>query len=107
MVPKIPAIPVPALVDVAVSRLADVNEPTATQRHWPSWQYPHVPDGFALCMNCWQLISAQQLGVEACIPYGTNVEPHQSASPSGVMGTGAAAPVTARMKTTTAATRRR
>jgi len=35
-------------------------------RHLPSFQFPRVPNGFALCVACWQLIAARQLGFELC-----------------------------------------
>ena len=34
--------------------------------HVPSWESPRVPDGFALCVGCWRLITARQLGRERC-----------------------------------------
>jgi hypothetical protein len=34
--------------------------------HLPSFRFPEVPDGFALCMACWQMIAACQLGFEGC-----------------------------------------
>ena len=35
-------------------------------RHLPSFRYPQIPDGFAVCVACWQLINARQLGLEQC-----------------------------------------
>ena len=34
--------------------------------HLPSFRYPQLPDGFAICVACWQLINARQLGLERC-----------------------------------------
>ena len=34
--------------------------------HSPSWGFPQVPDGLALCVGCWRLITAWQLGGEQC-----------------------------------------
>jgi len=34
--------------------------------HRPSFRYSQIPDGFALCVACCQLITARQLGFERC-----------------------------------------
>ena len=34
--------------------------------HAPSFRYPQVPDGLALCIGCWQVTKAIQLGFERC-----------------------------------------
>lgn len=37
-----------------------------TAGHSPSWDGPQIPDGMALCVSCWRLIAAWQLGGERC-----------------------------------------
>jgi hypothetical protein len=32
----------------------------------PSFRFAQIPDGFALCVACWQPIIARQLGFEWC-----------------------------------------
>jgi len=54
-----------ALIEDAARDLEDVREETLTPGHWPSWIYP-LPDGVALCVGCWQPITARQLGGERC-----------------------------------------
>ena len=34
--------------------------------HLPSFRFPQIPDALALCVACWQLITARQLGFERC-----------------------------------------
>ncbi len=34
--------------------------------HFPSFRFPKIPDGFALCVACRQVITASQLGLEPC-----------------------------------------
>jgi len=34
--------------------------------HLPSFRVPQIPDGFAVCVACGQVIAARQLGVEWC-----------------------------------------
>jgi len=46
--------------------LAEFREQIMTPGHWPSWTYPQIPDGLALCVGCWRPITAPQLGVEPC-----------------------------------------
>jgi hypothetical protein len=55
-----------ALIDSAVRDLDDFNEEIIAPGHWPSWSYPEVPPGLALCVRCWRLIRARQLGGERC-----------------------------------------
>jgi hypothetical protein len=76
-----PSTPDRTLLATAARHLADPNESLPVPGHWPSWRYPHVPDGLALCVTCWRVISAQQLGTEVCIPYGTRVDSHQECEP--------------------------
>ena len=40
--------------------------------HLPSFHCPEIPDGFALCVGCWRLITARQLGFERCSGYDHN-----------------------------------
>ena len=55
-----------ALIEGAARDLKDVNEEILTPGHSPTWGYPQIPDGLALCMGCWRLITASQLGEEPC-----------------------------------------
>ena len=55
-----------ALIEGAVRDLTDFNEEILTPGHSPSWGYPQIPDGLALCVGCWRPITARQLGVESC-----------------------------------------
>jgi hypothetical protein len=55
-----------ALVEAAARDLEGFSEQVLTLGHSPSWGFPQVPDGLALCMGCWQLITAGQLGGERC-----------------------------------------
>ncbi len=34
--------------------------------HLPSFRFPQIPDALALCVACWQVITARQLGFERC-----------------------------------------
>jgi hypothetical protein len=53
------------LAQAAARDLEGYNPEGAVQGHWPSWIH-RVPDGLALCIGCWQVITALQLGVEPC-----------------------------------------
>jgi hypothetical protein len=55
-----------ALIEGAARDLKDFNEEILTPGHSPSWGYPQIPDGLALCLGCWRLITASQLGEEQC-----------------------------------------
>jgi hypothetical protein len=55
-----------ALIEGAIRDLEDFGGEIMTPGHWPSWTYPEVPDGLALCLGCWRPITAWQLGVESC-----------------------------------------
>jgi hypothetical protein len=55
-----------ALVEAAARDLEGFSEQVLTLGHSPSWGFPQVPDGLALCMGCWLLITAGQLGGERC-----------------------------------------
>ena len=54
------------LIEAAARDLEDLSERIVASGHWPSWSYPQVPDGLALCVGCWRPIMALQLGVEPC-----------------------------------------
>jgi hypothetical protein len=54
------------LIESAAKDLEDFNEENPTAGHLPSWGYPKIPDGLALCLGCWRLITARQLGVDRC-----------------------------------------
>jgi len=54
------------LVEGAARDLGDPREEIPASGHWPSWGCPEVPDGLALCVSCWRLITAWQLGPERC-----------------------------------------
>jgi len=55
-----------ALIEGAARDMKDFNEEILTPGHSPSWGYPQIPDGLALCLGCWRLITASQLGDEQC-----------------------------------------
>lgn len=55
-----------ALIEGATRDLEDFTEEISTAGHSPSWSSPDLPDGLALCVVCWRLITAPQLGVERC-----------------------------------------
>lgn len=55
-----------ALLGDAARDLTDFSEEISTPGHSPSWSFSQVPDGLALCLSCWRLIAAWQLGGEAC-----------------------------------------
>ncbi len=55
-----------ALIERAARDLEDFSDEFLTPGHRPSWSYPQVPDGLALCVGCWRLITARQLGGERC-----------------------------------------
>jgi hypothetical protein len=54
------------LIADAVRDLEQFSERIMTPGHSPSWSYPQVPDGLALCVGCWRPITAAQLGVDPC-----------------------------------------
>lgn len=56
-----------SLIEAAVRDLEDFNEEALTAGHWPSWSPPELPDGLALCVGCWRVITAPQLGVDRCL----------------------------------------
>ena len=55
-----------ALIEDAAKDLEDFSEQIMAPGHCPSWSYPQVPDGQALCVGCWLLITVEQLGGERC-----------------------------------------
>jgi hypothetical protein len=55
-----------ALIEDAARDLEEFSGKIMTPGHWPSWSYPQVSDGLALCLGCWRPITAPQLGVEPC-----------------------------------------
>jgi hypothetical protein len=55
-----------ALIEGAVRDLKDFKEEILAPGHSPSWGYPQIPDGLALCVGCWRPITARQLGGERC-----------------------------------------
>ncbi len=70
------------LVQDAARDLEDFIEEAVTPGHWPSWFY-RLPDGFALCIGCWRVITARQLDVESCLgarPERRAVSTHKAAS---------------------------
>jgi len=48
------------------ARLTRLKEELKFRTHSPSWGYPQIPDGLALCIRCWRLITVLQLGAENC-----------------------------------------
>ena len=52
-------------------------EPLLEVGHCPSWLYSQVPDGLALCVRCWKLITSWQLGSEPCPRAGTQAGEHE------------------------------
>ena len=40
--------------------------------HLPFFRFPQIPDGFALCVACWQVITDCQLGLERCSGHDPN-----------------------------------
>ena len=56
-----------ALIETAARDLEDFNEALLTVGHSPSWSLPELPEGLALCVGCWRLITAPQLGVDRCL----------------------------------------
>jgi len=56
-----------ALIEGAARDLEDFSEKIMTPGHWPSWSYPQVPDGLALCVGCWRPITARELGWNLCL----------------------------------------
>jgi hypothetical protein len=55
-----------ALIEEVARDLEDFSEDSMTLGHSPSWIYPQLPDGLALCVGGWRPITAPQLGVEPC-----------------------------------------
>lgn len=55
-----------ALIEKVARDLDDFSEDSMTLGHWPSWIYPQLPDGLALCVGCWRPITVRQLGGERC-----------------------------------------
>jgi hypothetical protein len=55
-----------ALVESAARDLEGFSAEILASGHWPSWASSQVPDGLALCVGCWRLITAWQLGGERC-----------------------------------------
>jgi hypothetical protein len=55
-----------ALLGDSARDLVDFSEEIPTLGHSPSWGFSQVPDGLALCLGCWRLIAAWQLGGEPC-----------------------------------------
>jgi hypothetical protein len=51
-----------AVIEGAARDLKDLTAAILMPRHSPSWGYPQIPDGLALCVGCWRLIMAWQLG---------------------------------------------
>jgi hypothetical protein len=56
-----------ALVEDAARDLENASGEIIAPGHWPSWSDPDIPNGLALCVGCWRLITAQQLGRERCV----------------------------------------
>jgi hypothetical protein len=56
------------LIEAAAKNLEDLNDEVLTAGHWPSWSPPELTDGLALCVGCWRVITAPQLGVDRCLP---------------------------------------
>jgi hypothetical protein len=54
------------LIETATKDLEGLNDEILTAGHWPSWSAPELPDGLALCVGCWRVITAPQLGVDRC-----------------------------------------
>lgn len=63
------------LIEDAARDLEDVNEEVLTKGHWPSWRYHQVPDGLALCVRCWRVIAARQIGGERCPTVTAEIAP--------------------------------
>lgn len=55
------------LIETAARDLKNFNGEMLTADHLPSWSLPQLPDGLALCVGCWRLIMAPQLGVDRCL----------------------------------------
>jgi hypothetical protein len=64
--PIIAGVAAVTLVEAAAKDLEDLNDEILTAGHWPSWSAPELPDGLALCVRCWRVIMAPQLGVDRC-----------------------------------------
>jgi hypothetical protein len=54
------------LIEGAARDLEDFSGEIMTTGHRPSWIYPQIPDGLALCVGCWRPITVRQLGAERC-----------------------------------------
>lgn len=63
------------LVEDAARDLEPLGDEIRRPGHWPSWEAPEVPDGLALCVACWRLITASQLGTEPCPRLGRTDRP--------------------------------
>jgi hypothetical protein len=63
------------LIETAAKDLEDLNDEIPAAGHWPSWNAPELPDGLALCVGCWRLIAAPQLGVDRCRSVRRSVAP--------------------------------
>jgi len=50
------------LVEGAARDLEDLSEEILTPGRSPSWSFLQVPDGLALCVGCWRVITTWQLG---------------------------------------------
>jgi hypothetical protein len=58
------------LIETAAKNLEDLDDGILAAGHWPSWSAPQLPDGLALCVRCWRVITAPQLGVDRCRSVG-------------------------------------
>ena len=70
------------LIEGAAKDLKDFTEEIPTAGHWPSWSPPDLPDGLALCVGCWRLITARQLGVDRCLATRPWAVPDDGPSPA-------------------------
>lgn len=64
--PIVPGAANGALLEDAARDLEGSGEENMMPGHSPSWGSPQLPDGLALCVGCWRLITARQLGGERC-----------------------------------------
>jgi hypothetical protein len=64
--PIIAGVAAVTLIETAAKDLENLNDEILTAGHWPSWSAPELPDGLALCVGCWRVITAPQLGVDRC-----------------------------------------
>ena len=65
--PSIVGVTAVTVIETASRDLEDLDEEIMTVGHSPSWSLPALPDGLALCVSCWRLITAPQLGVDRCL----------------------------------------